>query len=496
MNKNDKKPFYLSSFEDASIIRKFTILFLLSSIVPMVLLYFIYFQHNKNGHIDLNENSFRLAMFFMALGVFVGYYSIRSMLKKVIDITENNRKALEKVLSPETIQQLNQGENEIAVLSRSFSVVTSQLEENIKSLESAKKTLQSVMEKVGQGISNMERIDTFLNLILETMTNALNGRVSTLMLLNDQKTELTVNNVFGVDYNPLLREPLQIKLFQGSPFLKTLEEKKPVTVSGIFLQNLNNPELSKLFGESILCVPLIYRDKTQGILTLTKHKNNNETFSPDDINLIFNLASQTAVALENSKLNNDIEKTYFETISALALAVDAKDKYSRGHLDRVAQYVLLIGKKLGLDNDDLHTLRDAAKLHDLGKLGIPDEILCKESELTPEEWIIMRRHPEIGESIIRPVHSLQPLCDIIRHHHEKLDGTGYPDQLKAEEISPLVRILTVADVYDALTTERPYRSKKTRLEAMHVLRTMKNKIDQDIVDIFLESLQTSPLIEK
>ena len=225
-------------------------------------------------------------------------------------------------------------------------------------------------------------------------------------------------------------------------------------------------------------------------MTLSKPEGHKEDFSEEDLDLVFNLASQTAVAIENSKLNRDIEKTYFETISALALAVDAKDKYSHGHLDRVANHALMIGKRLGLDDEDLDTLRDAARLHDLGKIGIPDEILKKDSGLTDEEWVIMRRHPEIGESIIKPVRSLQHLCDLIRHHHEKLDGSGYPDRLKGEEISPLVRILSVADVYDALTTERPYRPRKSKQEAINILRSMKNHLDQDIVNILVEGLDT------
>ena len=226
-------------------------------------------------------------------------------------------------------------------------------------------------------------------------------------------------------------------------------------------------------------------------MTICKAPGNNDSFSDEDLGLVFNLASQTAVAIENAKLNRDIEKTYFETISALALAVDAKDQYSRGHLDRVATHALMIGKRLGLDNEDLDTLRDAARLHDVGKIGIPDEILKKEGGLTDEEWVIMRRHPEIGESIIKPIRSLHHLCDIIRHHHEKLDGTGYPDRLKGEEISPLVRIISVADVYDALTTQRPYRPKKSKQDAINILRSMKSHLDQDIVNILVEGLDTA-----
>jgi HD-GYP domain-containing protein (c-di-GMP phosphodiesterase class II) len=366
--------------------------------------------------------------------------------------------------------------------------VTQRLEENVRSLEQAKKTLHAVMARVGHGISNMENIDTFLELILETLTNALDGKVGTLLLLNDKKTELTVHAVYGASYDP--KKKIHLKLFEGSPLSKVLSEKRPMSISGVFLQSNHTPPLNELFGETLLCAPLLYHDRVSGMMTLSKPEGQKGKFSEEDLGLVFNLATQTAVAIENSKLNRDIEKTYLETISALAIAVDAKDKYSHGHLDRVADYALMIGKRLGLDDEDLSTLKNAARLHDLGKIGIPDEILKKDSMLNDEEWVIMRRHPEIGESIIKPVRSLQHLCDLVRHHHEKLDGSGYPDGLKGEEISPLVRILSVADIYDALTNEHPYRPKKSKQEAISILRSMKDHLDQDIVNVFLEVLGT------
>ena len=259
-------------------------------------------------------------------------------------------------------------------------------------------------------------------------------------------------------------------------------------ISGIFLQNTHEPQLNQFFSETLLCAPLLYHDRVSGIITLSRSPTAGKNFSEEDLELVFNLACQTAVAIENSKLNRDIEKTYFETISALALAVDAKDEFSRGHLDRVSEYALMIGTRLGLDDDDLNTLRDAARLHDLGKIGVPDEILKKEGPLSDEEWVIMRRHPEIGESIIKPIRSLQHLCDPIRHHHERIDGSGYPDGLKGDDISPLVRILAVADAYDALTTERSYRPKESKEQAIATLRSMKDLLDQDVVNILLEGL--------
>jgi HD-GYP domain-containing protein (c-di-GMP phosphodiesterase class II) len=306
------------------------------------------------------------------------------------------------------------------------------------------------------------------------------------MLLNDKKTELTIHTVYGADYDTKKR--IHLKLPDNSPLERIIQDKRPMIISGIFLQSTHEAQFNQLFSENLLCAPLLYQDHVSGIITLSRSQASDENFSEQDLGLVFNLACQTAVAIENSKLNRDIEKTYFETISALALAVDAKDEYSRGHLDRVSDYALMIGTRLGLDDDDLNTLRDAARLHDLGKIGIPDEILKKAGPLSDEEWVIMRRHPEIGESIIKPIRSLQHLCDPIRHHHERIDGSGYPDGLKGDEISPLVRILAVADAYDALTTERSYRPKESKQQAIAILRSMKELLDQDIVNLLLEGL--------
>ncbi|MDE2010148.1 MAG: HD domain-containing protein [Candidatus Omnitrophica bacterium] len=489
MKKRNKKILFLASFEDASILRKFTILFLITSIIPMSLLYYFYYQNTHFGHISIPTSNYTYAMILMGLGVFMGFITIRALLVKIIDISKQNSKVLENLLSPETIQELNKQENEIVILSRSFSAVTQRLEENVRSLEVAKRTLHAIMFKVGQGISNMENIDTFLDLILETLTTALNGKTGTLLLLNDAGTELIVNSVYGTAHYP--KKELRLKLFPGSPLARVISEKRPMNVSGVFLQNYDNQALKELFTENLLCAPLVCHERAGGMMIISRPDTDSKSFSEEDLSLVFNLASQTAVAIENSKLNHDIEKTYFETISALAMAVDAKDKYSRGHLDRVTSHAVAIGESLGLDEEDIGTLRDAARLHDVGKIGIPDEILRKDASLTDEEWVIMRRHPEIGESIIKPVRSLQHLCDLVRHHHEKLDGSGYPDRLKAEEISPLVRILTVADMYDALTTERSYRPKKSPSEAIAILRGFKNQLDQDIVNILAENLQAA-----
>jgi HD-GYP domain-containing protein (c-di-GMP phosphodiesterase class II) len=496
--KSKSSQIFGSSIENASLLQKFTVFFLLMSVIPVVIIYYFYMQVRSNGNFTITNlltvnfgswgfevTDFQMALIFVVVGVLVGYFNMRLIIKQLISLTDANRRALENVLTTDKMKELSQEKNEIAVLARSFTVITERLEENVKSLELAKRTLHSVMSKVGQGITSMQNIDTFLQLILETMTDALNGKVGVLLLFTEKSNELKVKTIFGIDLKHA--DEIKIQIQEGTAFESVILKKKPLILTKLSSEISVSHDHKLLFEPPILCAPLVMRDKVLGIIAISGR--NNGDFEGDEMNLLYNLASQTAVAIENSKLSQDIEATYFETISALALAVDAKDKYARGHLDRVANYCLMIANEMKLSDDEIKTLRDAARLHDLGKLGIPDEVLGKRGPLNDQEWMLMRKHPEIGESIIKPIRSLEHLCDIIRHHHEKIDGTGYPDRLKGNEITKLVRITTVADIYDALTTDRSYRRKMTRQEACDELRKMTESVDQEIVEIFVKTIE-------
>lgn len=153
----------------------------------------------------------------------------------------------------------------------------------------------------------------------------------------------------------------------------------------------------------------------------------------------------------------------------LALTVEAKDPYTEGHCERLAGYTIRLGKRLGLPSEYLTALRRAGFLHDLGKIAIPEAILLKPGPLAPAEWEMMRQHPIIGERICKPLRSLRLTLPAIRHHHERWDGSGYPDGLRGEEIPLTARILQVVDVYDALITDRPYQPALSPAHALEVL---------------------------
>ncbi len=482
-----KKKVFIASIEDASILSKFTTLYILMSLLPLSVLYYLYTLKRDLGAVNLSEKELSFTIMFVAAGCLIGYWSMRRVLKSLIDLTVANRKALQDVLSPEKIDELSQNENEIAVLASSFKVITESLEENVRNLALAKKTLQSIMKKVGEGISSMQNIDRFLELILETASEALHGKSAVLLLYHEETNNLSIKAVYGLDYT--YSDDDRIKLDKGTKLDSVIFSKKSLVLPKRNIQFVSPQKHSQLFQAPLVAAPLVVQDVLRGVMVING-KGHEGKMARDDIGLLMNIASQMAVAIENSILSEDMESTYFETISALALAVDAKDSYSRGHLDRVAEYCVRMGIKLGLEESDIKILRDSARLHDLGKIGIPDEVLNKKGPLNTQEWAMMKKHPEIGESIVKPIRSLRPLCDLIRHHHEKLDGTGYPDRLKGDEISPLVRILTIADIYDALTTDRPYRNSFTKDRACKELRDMDNSIDQDIVEVFIETLES------
>jgi cyclic di-GMP phosphodiesterase len=144
-------------------------------------------------------------------------------------------------------------------------------------------------------------------------------------------------------------------------------------------------------------------------------------------------------------------------LCTLGLSVESRDPYTEGHCERLAESAANLGRHLGLDEASIVALRRGGYLHDLGKIAVPDEILKKGSNLTPEEWVVMKLHPITGENICRPLKSLRLVLPIIRHHHEHSDGSGYPDGLRKDQTPLLPRILQVADVYDALRTARPYK---------------------------------------
>ena len=180
------------------------------------------------------------------------------------------------------------------------------------------------------------------------------------------------------------------------------------------------------------------------------------------------LLARTRSLLRLKEYTDELENA--ETVLfSLALSIEAKDPYTRGHCDRLSAYAEALGHRLGLPHEECVALRRAGVVHDIGKIGVPERVLVKQEPLSDAEWLVMKQHPITGERICAPLKSFRLVLPIIRHHHEKLDGSGYPDGLKGDAIPLTARVLQVTDIYDALVTDRPYRKAMPHDEAMSTL---------------------------
>ncbi|KPU44539.1 cyclic di-GMP phosphodiesterase response regulator RpfG [Oxobacter pfennigii] len=189
------------------------------------------------------------------------------------------------------------------------------------------------------------------------------------------------------------------------------------------------------------------------------------------------------------QLLNESERDLLNSMRTLITVINAKDRYTYGHSERVVSYATMIGQAMGLDEIELRQLRYGAYLHDIGKIEISREVLNKETQLTHEEWRILKSHPEWGAEIIKPINALKDSIPAVLYHHERFDGWGYPEGLSGKNIPLLARILSVADSYDAMTTKRPYKVSKSFEEAIEELEKSKGtQLDPDIVDIFVSLL--------
>ena len=251
---------------------------------------------------------------------------------------------------------------------------------------------------------------------------------------------------------------------------------------------LHAHEACKYQSGSFICVPLLVKDRLLGVMDVNE-KRSGEALNQDDLNLLTTIAGQVSIALENAKLYGVLQENALRTVQALASTLEAKDRYTSGHSERVTNYAVAVAEHMGLPVGQIDRLRYASQLHDVGKIGVPEEILRKPSSLDEGEWRAIQEHPVIGERIIKPLGFLGEVGRIIRHHHERWDGGGYPDRLSGAQIPKLTRIMTVVDAYDAMTSERPYRNAKSAKEAMEELKRCRgSQFDPEATDTFLSVL--------
>jgi putative nucleotidyltransferase with HDIG domain len=240
---------------------------------------------------------------------------------------------------------------------------------------------------------------------------------------------------------------------------------------------------------SIIAVPLKTKSKLIGVAEVL-NKKGSEPFSAEDLDMLEALSNQAAVAIENAKLYTSLKDLFRNTVRSLAEAIETKDVYTRGHSERVTAYSELIAKELGFSESEMEDLNLAGLLHDIGKIGVDESILRKPSRLTDAEFEEIKKHPEYSANIIEAIPQLKGIITVVKHHHERYDGNGYPDGLKGGNIPYNSRIISIADTFDAMSSKRPYRNPlPVKMCLEEIQKCSGTQFDPDIVPAALRALK-------
>lgn len=345
------------------------------------------------------------------------------------------------------------------------------------------------LSKLGQILNSTLDTKEVRRRAIEAATGLMKAEAGSLLLVDEEKGYLFFEVALGEHEDDIKKVTLNLGegiagwvAKHGQPLIVNDPERDDRFFRGI-------DERIDFKTRNIICVPVKARGRVIGVLEAI-NKENGENFNEEDLSLFSSLSDQVAIALDNARLYQDLEELFFQTAESLAHAIEKRDPYTGGHTQRVTSYGMSIAKYLEIKPIERKWLRIASVLHDIGKIGIEDQILKKSGNLSPEEFEIIKQHSIMGAEIIEPIRQLRDIVPGIKYHHEKVDGNGYPEGLKGDSIPLLAKIVAVADTYDAMTTDRPYRKALTKDEAFQELkRCAGTQFDERVVNAFIKAYE-------
>lgn len=357
-----------------------------------------------------------------------------------------------------------------------------------KKIEEENVQLKEIMNlyKISEAMTSSLSLPQILEIILHTIMRELDADAVAIhnrenavwkVLANKSRDDLEEKgeDVYGEpDYEAIISQ------FKDAQYLLVKGEE----ISRYFLAMPTRAGLKEF-----MAIPLIIKGEILGLACCYSYKPGNK-FLEGHAKLLTIFTSRAAGAIENARLYQQLQQTLQETIQGLVTALEAKDRYTSGHTKRVTDYAVMLARGLGLNNEEIELVRRAALLHDIGKIGIRLEALNKPGNLSQNEYEAFKEHPRHSKQILEPIHFLRDIIPIVEAHHERWDGTGYPLGLKGEEIPLAARILAVADSFDAMTSDRPYRKALSRQMAIKELKENANsQFDPLLVEVFIRELQ-------
>lgn len=354
-------------------------------------------------------------------------------------------------------------------------------------LERQIQRLTSLYE-VTKAICSTINLRELLDLIIEVSIQELNADTCSLLLIEDDELKIMVSR--GLSKDVIRKTRIKIGKGIAGTVAKTGEAL-------LLTKKTNDPNLLRFMrrGEitSALCVPMRTKGRIIGVVSANRIERKDD-FTQDELTFFSLFANQAAMAIENARLYEELSTAYISTIKALIVALDERDPYTRGHSERVAMYAQMIAKEMDLSDKQIELLGIAGLLHDIGKMGIEDAILHKPGVLTHKEYEVVKTHPVKSISILEPIGYMTDILPLIRHHHERYDGHGYVNGLRGEEIPLGARILAVADSYEAMTSDRPYRRAMPKERAIRELKAGSGtQFDPRVVKAFLSVLEKGDL---
>jgi putative nucleotidyltransferase with HDIG domain len=354
----------------------------------------------------------------------------------------------------------------------------------------------TALRDVDIAISSSFDLRTTLDVIIDHVVNQLRVDAARILLYNPHTQTLDLSVARG--FHSISKQDLHQRLSQSLAGNSALENRMMVLPdlreSDPVPDNFRQEEFQSYFN-----VPLNAKGQIKGVLEVFMRK----VFSPapDWLEFLRSLGGQTAIAIDNAQLftnlqrsNVELELAYDTTLEGWGKALEIRDQETEGHTQRVTEMTLKLARSLGFDGDDLIQIRRGALLHDIGKMGIPDEILRKPGTLSEQEWVIMRKHVDFAFALLNPINYLQKALDIPYCHHERWNGNGYPRGLKGEEIPVSARIFALIDVWDALLSDRPYRSAWARDKVIEYIKEQSGiQFDPNITEVFMELVQAGEM---
>lgn len=364
-----------------------------------------------------------------------------------------------------------------------------------KSYGESKAQSLSILNEVGKMMSSLTEIDKLLQMVIHLGVNVSKATGGSLFLYDNEMNVLRLKANIRKDF--IKEGKNYINIGQGITG-QTLLTCEPLLVNDIEQIDLKQREDDIFQSEIInnmIIVPLISKDRVLGVLQVY-NKIDHGKFTKDDLDVIMTLGNQIAIAVNNAILYTTTEDLFLSTIQSLSSAIDAKDQYTHGHSWRVTEYSICIAREMELSENFINIVHLSGLLHDIGKIGISETILCKPSRLTDEEYLEIKKHPLIGSKIMEPIKPLRKVIPGMKYHHERWDGRGYPDGLKGEETPLIARIIGVADTFDAMTSNRSYRKGLDPAIAYEEINKCSgSQFDPEVVKFFNIAYKNNKIIE-